>query len=69
MAPGSTIVTCLDGTYSGNDTPTTAADCNLCWEGHYCAEAVSTESTFPVPCPKGTYYDNTDGAAETDCIV
>jgi hypothetical protein len=69
MAPSAVIVTCADGTYSGNDSPISVSTCNACWEGHYCPEAVATEHEFPIPCPKGTYSTSTSLYQESDCIT
>lgn len=62
------IVTCPDGTYSGNDSPATNADCNACWEGYYCPSALATDHTFPTPCPKGTYSSSTSAFQLSDCV-
>ena len=69
MAAGSGPVTCPGGTYAGNDTPTSAANCNACWAGHYCPSAVSTAHTFPIPCPKGTYSSSTSLSLESQCTA
>ena len=54
-ASSTAVVTCAAGTYAGNDLPSTASDCNTCWQGYYCPEALASLHTFPTPCPKGTY--------------
>lgn len=62
-------VTCPDGTYAGNDVPTSNSNCNACWEGHYCPSALAAAHTFPIPCPKGTYNPTTTGSSPLDCIA
>lgn len=69
LAPSAAPVTCLAGTYSGNDSPISAAACNTCWEGHYCEEALASLHLFPTRCPKGTYQPDTGKSSIADCLT
>jgi hypothetical protein len=69
LMTSSTPVTCADGTYAGNDSPSSAANCNSCWPGHYCPAALVSEHTFPILCPKGTYTSSTSASSLSDCTA
>jgi hypothetical protein len=62
-------VTCANGRYAGNDSPSTAANCNACWQGHYCPSASVIQHTFPIRCPKGTWSTSTSIWAASQCIT
>jgi hypothetical protein len=65
----STVVTCADGTYAGNDSPASASACNACWEGYYCPASLASNNAFPIPCPKGTYSSATNNYQASQCTA